>query len=709
MAGKSAKKKFGLTLSKVKGKLGVQKRNRLVDLGRKRGPKAKMRGLFGVPGLGLQRPTSDKESAKKEDDEPGMENRLVLCSAKDKFVLTQDVCVMCGAVGTDQEGCLISCSQCGQCYHPYCVSVKVTKVILQKGWRCLDCTVCEGCGQRHDEARLLLCDDCDVSYHIYCMTPPLDIVPQGNWKCRWCAICLKCGRNEPGVNCAWMNSYTECGPCASQANCSVCTDSYVEGEFIVQCTTCDRWLHGACDAVTTEEEAEKCFDEGYACIQCRPSHVLPPHLKPAIKAPSLQEIQATSASGAATVAGVKQSPDDFDMAASALSFSLEGQHCVDGVCLSQHGLQQIKSLQLDSVRKKRRPREKEATILAAIESVVAGGSMDNSLEDIKMEPLDPKDEGEMYKDGMLWDRENVGPPEGFSLFTTETGAIVLRKKRQRNLQKVGIGGFTVRNRTMKSLKETLVKDDEVQEMMGQVPQITAGLEDKKKKAAKKKVKNKLIETYPSYLQEAFFGKELLGAKMKVEPDLSDDDLESSQKSQEESEDVAVKQSTSNKLSSEELKMIESIRAKQQQFEDQKQKKFAMVGQQMPQGMIAKTTVAQGLGPQTPQVGAASTQQSVGSAMQQNARSGAYLVKSRHQPPQQMAGDCVDASSRNRPAVSSVMPQTVIKTEVMTSTSGMDANFTDLLDTIINDDNDLLEGMDDIINGVFTDESQVSEL
>lgn len=90
----------------------------------------------------LQRPMSDSQS--KEDEPPGMENRLVLCSAKDKFVLTQDICVMCGAIGTDQEGCLIACAQCGQCYHPYCVNVKVTKVILQKGWRCLDCTVCEG-------------------------------------------------------------------------------------------------------------------------------------------------------------------------------------------------------------------------------------------------------------------------------------------------------------------------------------------------------------------------------------------------------------------------------------------------------------------------------------------------------------------------------------------------------------------------------------
>lgn len=57
--------------------------------------------------------------------------------------------------------------------------------MLQKGWRCLDCTVCEGCGGPSDEGRLLLCDDCDISYHTYCLDPPLETVPKGNWKCKW--------------------------------------------------------------------------------------------------------------------------------------------------------------------------------------------------------------------------------------------------------------------------------------------------------------------------------------------------------------------------------------------------------------------------------------------------------------------------------------------------------------------------------------------
>lgn len=65
------------------------------------------------------------------------------------------------------------------------VLTQINKVILTKGWRCLDCTLCEGCGKGSDEARLLLCDSCDISYHTYCLDPPLGHVPQGGWKCKW--------------------------------------------------------------------------------------------------------------------------------------------------------------------------------------------------------------------------------------------------------------------------------------------------------------------------------------------------------------------------------------------------------------------------------------------------------------------------------------------------------------------------------------------
>lgn len=67
--------------------------------------------------------------------------------------------------------------------------LQITKVVLNKGWRCLECTVCEACGKATDPGRLLLCDDCDISYHTYCLDPPLQTVPKGGWKCKWCVGC----------------------------------------------------------------------------------------------------------------------------------------------------------------------------------------------------------------------------------------------------------------------------------------------------------------------------------------------------------------------------------------------------------------------------------------------------------------------------------------------------------------------------------------
>ncbi|KAL0618504.1 Histone-lysine N-methyltransferase 2C [Plecturocebus cupreus] len=137
-----------------------------------------------LPALASKVSTADI-SSNKDDEENSMHNTVVLFSSSDKFTLNQDMCVVCGSFGQGAEGRLLACSQCGQCYHPYCVSIKITKVVLSKGWRCLECTVCEACGKATDPGRLLLCDDCDISYHTYCLDPPLQTVPKGGWKCKW--------------------------------------------------------------------------------------------------------------------------------------------------------------------------------------------------------------------------------------------------------------------------------------------------------------------------------------------------------------------------------------------------------------------------------------------------------------------------------------------------------------------------------------------
>ncbi|XP_063824510.1 histone-lysine N-methyltransferase 2C-like [Ostrinia nubilalis] len=489
VSSKIAKKKIGGYKLKggfpPAGKLGFQKRQRSVlDFGRKRGSKPKMRGVFGVPGLGLQRPQAPDN--KTSEDDPAMENKLVLCSSKDKFVLTQDVCVMCGAVGTDSEGCLIACAQCGQTYHPYCVNIKVSQVIVTLGWRCLDCTVCEGCGSRGDDNLLLLCDDCDTTWHTYCARPPLADVPRGPWRCERCRRCLVCGTRD---TLAWCDNYTECAPCASLVMCCVCSEPYSDGELIIQCEACNRWLHASCDSIRSEGDAETCCRAGYKCIVCRGRELPPPHLTRAIES-----------------APVPAPPPPRPPPRPALALGLGGEYYVDDVCLSQHGAHYMKQLEADlgitHTRRKRRFKNDNAEKDAVVQNAdveMTDDSKPDSTAEVKEEPGIPSSAS--LKEGIIWNVATDGPPpEGFTICTNDAGLTILRRKRQRNLNKLGIGGFVVRMRqaTLKAQAEDEKEGDGTQ---GESPG--------NKRKPRRKPRSKLMEQFPSYMQEAFFGKELL--------------------------------------------------------------------------------------------------------------------------------------------------------------------------------------------------------
>ncbi|KAI8424064.1 hypothetical protein MSG28_002687 [Choristoneura fumiferana] len=315
-----------------------------------------------------------------------VENKLVLCSSKDKFVLTQDLCVMCGAV---------------------------SQVIVTLGWRCLDCTVCEGCGNRGDEALLVLCDDCDTAWHTYCARPPLGDVPRGAWRCERCRKCLTCGTRDTH--------------------------------------TCAKAAGAGCTPLATPSAAR---------LTQRPAAVL----------------------------------------------GLGGEYYVDDVCLSQRGAHHMKQLEAEMgithTRRKRRFKnettEKDAVVQNA-DVEMPDDSKPDSTAEVKEEP---GISNANLKEGILWNVVNEGPPpEGFTVYTTESGLTVLRRKRQRNLNKLGIGGFVVRQRQTTKTQADDEKDGDGTQASGESPG--------NKRKPRRKPRSKLMEQFPSYMQEAFFGKELL--------------------------------------------------------------------------------------------------------------------------------------------------------------------------------------------------------
>lgn len=517
---------------------------------------------------------------------------VVLCSSKDDHLLSQDICTLCGSIGKGDEGNLISCSQCGQCYHPYCVNIKGLKVVISKGWRCLECTVCETCGQPGDEAKLLLCDECELSCHTYCLNPPLEDVPQGAWKCHWCVVCQRCKSHSPGINSDWQKNYTYCGPCSSRHTCPKCKNDYNSDDLIIECSHCSRWLHASCDSIRDAEECELAIEIGYTCLLCRPKDDIPLYMvrrksidtnntctmnnrhdaknsqnhdtksllisssnnkdikfNPSANGPypnmtkHLQQDFPRPQSAPLSSSSELNSPCSIKRPASSLHFTssdvkangnfsisddinhfdaptvdenakpptktmddlLQDLHMIDGVYLSEVGFNYIKAQKLEPAKRQRAKRSAK---------------------------------GQKLDDCNIMDETNRDDDEENKLINDDKTDEEGRKKRVRKLSKLGVGGFSVRQRGVR-----LNKDDDFnfslsndateastppppplppppppqaqthsaaqqQSAQDQTSEMTSNSKPKRIRKKPKK-KSHLIDQYPSYLQEAFFGKPLL--------------------------------------------------------------------------------------------------------------------------------------------------------------------------------------------------------
>ncbi|XP_072769606.1 histone-lysine N-methyltransferase 2C-like [Nerophis lumbriciformis] len=418
----------------------------------------------------------------KEEEENSMHNTVVMFSTSDLFTLRQDMCVVCGSFGQGAEGRLLACSQCGQCYHPYCVNVKITRVILTKGWRCLECTVCEACGEASDPGRLLLCDDCDISYHTYCLDPPLHMVPKGAWKCKWCVWCVQCGSASPGLHCDWQSNYSRCAPCASLTCCPLCQRLYTQDDLILQCQQCDRWVHASCEGLTSEDEVEMAADEGFNCSLCRTHSRISFGRSDSLDSSYMSQIISRSRE-----ADIKT-------------------YTQDGVCLTESGLSHLQSLvePLTSARRYRRCKPKLKLRIINQNSV-----------SVLQTPPDPhtSEQDHHHRVHLDCDLKSDSSPERdhapYDDVSKELHMAGGSTKRKRKPYRPGIGGFMVRQRGGKAGSSgfKLCRNDSTDMLHGDEDVADQTLDKVKKRYRKKKTK--LEEAFPSYLQDAFFGRDLL--------------------------------------------------------------------------------------------------------------------------------------------------------------------------------------------------------
>ncbi|XP_024136054.1 histone-lysine N-methyltransferase 2C isoform X3 [Oryzias melastigma] len=429
----------------------------------------------------------------KEEEENSMHNTVVMFSTSDHFTLKQDMCVVCGSFGQGAEGRLLACSQCGQCYHPYCVNIKITRVILTKGWRCLECTVCEACGDASDPGRLLLCDDCDISYHTYCLDPPLHTVPKGAWKCKWCVWCVQCGSTSPGVHSDWQRNYSLCGPCCSLSRCPACQHTYAEDDLILQCQQCDRWVHATCQGLSTEDQVEVAADEGFDCSLCK-AHERGTYGRAETLGPHLPHIMSKT-----------REPDTKI-------------YTQDGVCLTESGLSQLQSL----VEPLSSPRRYRSKCKPKLKLRITNQNSVFVLQTPVHADLSLEQEHSRGQQGELdCDMKSDSSPERDRALdddvTKDSELCDNSKKRKRKPYRPGIGGFMVRQRGGKAgpSRIKLCRKDSMEgeglldaDVAMETAPCAGPVMDKVKRRYRKK-KGKLEEAFPSYLQEAFFGRDLL--------------------------------------------------------------------------------------------------------------------------------------------------------------------------------------------------------
>lgn len=216
--------------------------------------------------------TEESDESKSEEEYSRM---AVVCRVNDEFLQKASMCLGCGSIGKGAEGSMVACSNCAQTYHTYCVQLheKFNSVVMTHGWRCLDCTVCEGCGKGGDDTNLMLCEECDVPYHIYCLKPPLEKVPEGSWRCQWCSRCRRC--NHKVASGSDLTSLGLCHPCDSLQHCARCRQGYQLNDKLIRCSQCNnlRWEHGRCEGLFTDEQLEQAALSRMRCAACRPNRM----------------------------------------------------------------------------------------------------------------------------------------------------------------------------------------------------------------------------------------------------------------------------------------------------------------------------------------------------------------------------------------------------------------------------------------------------
>ncbi|XP_054639203.1 histone-lysine N-methyltransferase 2A isoform X2 [Dunckerocampus dactyliophorus] len=195
------------------------------------------------------------------------------------------VCLLCASKGQHE---MLHCQVCCEPFHWFCLEeAERPSVENKENWCCRHCKFCHVCGRKNKQSKPLLeCERCQNCYHASCLGPnyPKQNKKRKAWVCMTCIRCKSCGVT-PGKSwdIDWNHDKGLCPDCSNlyeQGNyCPICFKCYEDNDYdsqMMQCGTCNHWVHAKCEDLTDElYEILSSLPESVV-YSCRPCSVTQP-------------------------------------------------------------------------------------------------------------------------------------------------------------------------------------------------------------------------------------------------------------------------------------------------------------------------------------------------------------------------------------------------------------------------------------------------
>uniref|UniRef100_UPI0037E98B96 histone-lysine N-methyltransferase 2B isoform X2 n=1 Tax=Semicossyphus pulcher TaxID=241346 RepID=UPI0037E98B96 len=195
------------------------------------------------------------------------------------------VCFLCASKGQHE---MLHCQVCCEPFHQFCLDpAERPSEENKENWCCRRCKFCHVCGRKNKQLKPLLeCERCQNCYHASCLGPnyPKQNKKRKAWVCMTCIRCKSCGVT-PGKSwdTDWNHDKGLCPDCSKLYElgnyCPICFKCYEDNDYdsqMMQCGTCNHWVHAKCEDLTDElYEILSSLPESVV-YSCRPCSVTQP-------------------------------------------------------------------------------------------------------------------------------------------------------------------------------------------------------------------------------------------------------------------------------------------------------------------------------------------------------------------------------------------------------------------------------------------------